>query len=230
MEILIATIEEFKINTVPVVESRRNGRKDSIICKLDGLNLNGTLISSLTGYVKGEFQYGYLKAEVQNDREYLRDYLSVGGNNIELSNEQLIGLSQPNKTAEIQLNFGIPNHIRNIGNRYYINLNLHQQDGLKVIDKNRKAPIEEDFKFQLASNVSLQIPEGFSVQYLPENKKVEWSHGRIETSYENTGTEIIYTKTYVSDFIYLAPKEFEEWNSFLQEFAEINQETIIITN
>ena len=93
----------------------------------------------------------------------------------------------------------------------------------------RTAPIEEDFKFILKSQVRLEIPEGFNPSFIPADKNIPWKNGLLESQYQVEGNQIIYTKKYISDFLILNHAEFADWNEFLQKLTEINQENVILT-
>ena len=200
-----------------------------IECELNGNDLVGVFSSNLTGYLKEKLQYDIIKAEVKKEKEYLRDHVAIGENNIEIEAEKITGLLEPSSSGKIDFNFTMPNYSRSIGNKYYINLNLHKLKVGESLDSDeRSAPLEEDFKYLKKSKVSLKIPDGYEISYVPENRKVEWSSGFIETTYEIEDNSISYHKTYQSDFLMLGTSDFSEWNGFLSDLSEINQENIIL--
>jgi hypothetical protein len=221
--------DQYEINKVPVIGAEKSIRKDLIHCSLNENDLTGSFESELTGYMKEQFQYSKLKAEVRKEEEFLRDHISIGENSISIMNEKLIGLDDQSNRGKVHFKFNMPNYCRAIGEKYYINLNLYKQKiGEKLEVTKRIAPVEEDFKYLLNSEVIFDIPEGYKVSFLPENKRKEWKYGLVETRYENKEGRIYYYKVYKSDFLLLQHPDFVEWNQFIDDFSEVNQETIIL--
>lgn len=219
----------FEISKVPVIEAKKSVRNDRIICRVDQNDLNGSFSGALTGYMRENFQYDKLKAEVKKDEEFLRDHISIGENNIQILNEKLKGIANQSDTGKIHFEFNMPNYCRTIGNKYYINLNLYKQKAGEKIDIDKRvAPMEEEFKYFLNTNIVLDIPDGYKVSYIPENKRKEWNYGYVETMYENKNGSISYYKIYKSDFLLLERSDFAAWNQFLDELSEIGQETVIL--
>lgn len=221
--------DDYQIMRVPTSDHANNIREDNFEVNLTNNDLSGSFDSRLTGYVKNDLEFSQLKAEIRSENEYLRDYFLIGDNNIDIFNESFQGMGNSSEMAEVDFSFTLPSYSRNIGNKIYLNLNLYRQlPGDKVDTLNRKSLVEEKYKYVHTSSVTFQIPENFEISYFPENRNYKWDHGEISASYQIKDNSIIYTKKYISDFLYLGKENFSGWNELLDLISTINQESIIL--
>lgn len=221
--------DHFEVKEVPVIEAENNSRTDSIACTVKDNNLLGNYSGALTGYLKEDFQYNTLKSKIQKNQEFLMEQVAIGENSIQITNQKTAGLDKQNGSGTINFEFNMPNYCRSIGDKYYINLNLHKNIvGEKINIEKRQAPIEENFKYTLNSNTTFTIPAGYALEHIPNNRKEVWTHGYIESIYSITDDVITYKKTYHSNYLLLAKSQFSEWNQFQEIVSDIGQDTIIL--
>ncbi|MBB3699488.1 DUF3857 domain-containing protein [Flammeovirga yaeyamensis] len=228
-EALIGKGATYEIKVVPEISAEKNVRIDSAHITLDGTDLKGNYTTQLTGYAKEEYYASTFKSELKNETKGFRDFIDIGKNNVSFSSENVDGFSKGEKVGRINFEFQLPNYCRNVSNRFYINLNLHKlKIGEKLDVEKRIHSYEEEYKRQFSSIVTFDIPEGYELSYLPKGTSKSCSFGSITTEYQIKDQTIVYSRNFTSDYLLLSPSDFAEWNSFVKEVSEINQENIII--
>ncbi|MBB6462607.1 transglutaminase-like domain-containing protein [Flammeovirga kamogawensis] len=220
---------KYEIIKVPELSANNNSRTDSIWCSINDTNLEGHFTSSFKGYFKEDYLINDYKSDIRKDKQGLRDFLSIGKNNIKIDSIRKEGFSDKELQGIVHLKFEVPSYSRKISNKYYVNLNIHKPKGNEKLDEEtRTAPFEKEYKYTLSSTTVLTIPKGYTVHFVPENKLKECTYGAVETVYDLKDNKVIYTKTFVSDFLLLQPASFSKWNQFMDEVSEINQENVIL--
>ncbi|NME72047.1 DUF3857 domain-containing protein [Flammeovirga aprica] len=226
--LLAVNANEYKVEKVPEIDALDNLRSDSVVCELEGRSLKGKFSSSFKGYSKEAFQVQNFKAEISHNKKALRDFIAIGENSVEISNDSTQGFSNLNESGQLYLDFKMPEYAKKVSNRYYVNLNLHKQKVNEKLDEKRTIPFEKKYKETVISKVTLKIPDGFTVSYLPESQTLQHQYGGIETSYELQEDKVIYIKKFTSNFLLMPSEGFAEWNNFMQKVSEINHENIIL--
>jgi hypothetical protein len=221
---------KFEIVKVPETDRTTNQRLDTIRVSLNNQLLQGSLTSTMSGYKKDELESDRLKNQVDKTDDHFEDFLKIGNNNIIFSNVSINGLGVQNKSAITTLKFQLPQYIKTIGDKIYINLNLTKSvPGEKVDVKSRKQQIERKYKYENKLVVTFALPETLTVNYLPKDENLKWNHFGISTHYQLTNNVILFEKTFYSDVLYLQPTDFEEWNTVIQTVSDIEKQTITLS-
>ncbi len=219
----------YQLITVPIVETHQNKRKDVLDLSFAESAVVGSFKSTLTGYHKDNFEIASLRAEIRNESEHLRDFFSIGDNNIKIFDERFAGLGNENDQAEIQFQIDQPNYARFIGDKIYVNLNFHKKlPGERVDTDQRINSMEFEFKHEYTQEVTLQIPEGYSVAFLPNDQDFSNDQMTVQTSYSQNQNTLSMTKTYALKDLLVTKDEFANWNTSLEFLTSVNQESVIL--
>lgn len=74
----------------------------------------------------------------------------------------------------------------------------------------------------------LNIPNGYSIDYFPENISIENEFGKIEISYELKENQLIYRHLILMDFIVLKQSQFKAFNQLIQKIEKQYKESIVL--
>lgn len=219
---------EYKILTVPTIKKSENTIADSTFLTLTGEGINGTIRRTATGYfamrIRGSMQY---ITDKEKDK-YLRNVLSRGNNKFHLGEHQWTDDSSANKIFQ-QANFELKDYAKSLAGEWYVNMNLRKFfEGEEIDYPKRKIPIELDFHHENKYTVSLDIPDGYEVSYIPASKKFENKVWGFTADYKVEGKKLYYTLQFYNQHLMIQPDQFKEWNEVLEHLYPIYRETVVL--
>jgi transglutaminase-like putative cysteine protease len=219
--------QRFRVIKVPVLDKNSNQRLDSIYISSNDRGLTGSVSSELTGYRKDDLEVQALRASLNQDKEYIRDFFKIGNNNIQIENVALHGLGEPDKKGRINFKFFQPGYYKKIGDKMYVNLAINKtMPGEKLDLKVRRHPRTSEYYYSDHSVTIYEIPKGYTVSYLPEDKSGDWPDFGFRSSYKVMDDKIYFTLEVYSSHLNLEKNGFESWNNFIQALSDVNNQTV----
>jgi hypothetical protein len=219
--------KRFEIVKVPVLEGKFNTRIDSVFISSSEKGIVGKVSSELNGYRKDDLEVSSMKASLQQDKEYIRDFFEIGSNNILIHNVSIKGLGDATQPGSIGFEFLQPGYSKSIGDKLYINLAINKSSPGEKIGHTRLQAVEKDYFFNDVTVTVYDIPPGYSVLRIPENKTAEWPEFGFRSSYEVSEGQVLLKREVYSNILYLEKAHFESWNKFIQELADVNNQTVV---
>ncbi len=229
-EALIANgVDEFLIKKVPIIPSDKNSYQD--LSKLTILNgeLLGITNAEVSGYKKRNF---FQDIESLIDTSKIKNYynteLRKGSNKFIIDSIVEKNKYDYDKNFELEFTFKIQNYVKDIGNEIYVNLNLNKPLWNFKIEDDRKNDIDFDFKDQYIFKSSLEIPEGYRVDYIPNNVNMSNEYLSFSILYEVNEDRIIYEHIMSSNFLRLTIAQQKEVNNFIKKAESSYNEVVVL--
>lgn len=227
-EALVSNNNSPKILEVPVVPKEKNLMIDSSYIKLD----NGTIIGQshleLSGLAKVANTYKLINKTSDGEENYLKRLLSKGSNKFFLDQYTTHHVEDLDKPIQVDYNFQIKDYYKSIGNETYINLCLDKSLTNDLI-ANRLTPRENDYKYINKSVTILEIPDGYTISYLPEKSAINSKHFGYSITYELVDNKLFASKEFYVDYLLMYPKDFSEWNETIKQYAQAVRTTVVLT-
>jgi hypothetical protein len=221
---------KFEVVRVPVVEKEINSRIDTLFVSTTDKGIKGKMVSRLTGYRKDDLEVKSMRATLNQDEQYIRDYFNIGNNDIQIQQVALHGFGDQSSPGQIEFEFVQPGYLKKIGDKVYLNLGINKTTpGDKIDIAARLSPIERDYHYHDVTVTIFEIPADYEITYLPTKKSVQWPEFGCTTSYEVKNGKIFFVRELYSNHLYLNRDRFETWNTFIQELGAINNQTIILS-
>ncbi|OSZ78673.1 hypothetical protein CAP35_10610 [Chitinophagaceae bacterium IBVUCB1] len=221
--------ESYKVITIPVTPGTHNLIQDSTHISLAGKALVGNVVINMKGYTAYRLadMMQYRNAGEQEDA--IKSITSRGSNKY-IQKEFDFKVLQDN-AIRVYSNFEIPDYPLQVGKEWYINMNLERSYQNQWIDtKDRTVPMEIDYHSIIRQVVTMEIPKGYHVSYLPPVfEKSADNLLKCKIVYENLGKEVRLIKEFEVKTLYIQPKQFEENNKLIEALRKQYQESIIIT-
>ena len=95
-------------------------------------------------------------------------------------------------------------------------------------DKKREVPLEHDYLDSIQYHYVLNIPEGYTVDYLPEGIKLTNPHVDCTIAYELTGTQIIYKHDFKLKSLVFDTDAQKIVNAFIEKVERQYQEVVVL--
>lgn len=228
-EAMIQNGDNYKLVTVPVVESSENLSHTQIELSLENNLLLGKAQASFNGLARSSFVSMVGDAQNKKRHEILKSILELGNNKFQLKDFKETNFSEKDLPYIIDFDFELDNYAISVGTETYVNLFLEKPYDTFHISDDRNAMVDFDYLFDNRYSISLIIPEGSKVSYHPENLKE--SNSLLDYSIEYTLTD----KHIKLDFrialkkLLLKKEDFQLWKTSMNKLKSHYNESIIIS-
>lgn len=220
---------KYEVKTIPETSKERNVMVDSVAIQLDGEQIVGKGMTSLGGYPKVFGSYALDRAGNDEIKRSVTRLIGKGSNKFYLDDYSLAGVSNRDVRTTIDYSFRIGDYFQKIGDELYVNLNLnkdHYNDFINVAA--RISPKERDYKYEKIDYCELTIPDGYMLEYLPPNARVDGDLIGFETEYRSENGKVQFRKKFYVNYLLMQPHQFERWNDAVKPLSEAYKESIIL--
>ena len=227
---LIEDNEGFKVVLVPENAESLNIDKTRYTLKIENESLTGTANRLFSSESRVAFQNNFTSLGRDSQVEILPRYLASGNSNFNVKNITPFNEDDRENDLVIDFDVSIQKAISEFGGTYYLDI-----DPVKIASKyifdDRKADYFAPIKENLITEISLELPEGFSVSSLPEGLKVTNDLVDIEVLYSVKENAIYYTKNINLKERRIPKDRFDLWNASFQELKNnLTQQITLIKN
>lgn len=216
--------DSFMLVKVPVKDTSINQTLDTVIMDVKDKLLVGKGNATLTGYDALNYYYRTQSMTKEEKEDFFKRYFTKGNNKVQITNSVLANSDRAPIYATY--NFNLPDYIRYNQNELYVNLNLDNDIGLETINGDRKIPLEFRHKTKKTNVVILNIPEGYKIDYIPENVQNGNEIIGYNNHYEVKDNKIILSAGFYINTLLLQPKDFEKYNKILTEQVKANKQVV----
>ena len=228
-EALVSYKDKFKIIKVPIVDAKENLVVDENEIQLKDGQIVGNSKTKMIGYPKIDI---YNRLENLNSKIKTKEFYNVnlkkGNNKFLITDFNENNKYDYDKEFIIEYNFKIDNYAKQLGNEIYVNLNLNPYASDYKVKKNRKRPIEYDYKRVFENRTTLLIPNGFEVDYIPESKAFKDDLLQCAITYKIVGNSIIYHQIVTQDYLVLNLAQQKLVNETIKKIEKYYKEIIVL--
>ncbi|MCC7223585.1 MAG: DUF3857 domain-containing protein [Chitinophagales bacterium] len=221
--------DRYEILTVPIIDKENNRSQENIRLRIEDKTLKGKAELELMGYKKTFMEYDRLKAQADKDPLFFSRRLQKGSNKFGIEQINDNGFFDPNKAIRINYDFVIPDYVKQAGNKLYVNLSLDRKYKSAEMDlKKRKTDRESEYKYVENNQTTLDIPEGYTVEYLPPNSHYDGDLFGYSVSYRQKDKTIEMEQKIYINFLILKRDHFAEWNKMIRQLTNAYQESAVL--
>ncbi|MBC8173374.1 MAG: DUF3857 domain-containing protein [Chitinophagales bacterium] len=226
----LINIEEgaYEIAVVPEVAPEKNTMTEHVSLHLNGNKITGTATDSYSGYYKSRMYRRISGVKADEYTKYLVGTYSLGNNTFLLDTFYTQNLNDRDQNLIANYTFNLRDYSSTSGDEIYINLNLDKIFQNDKIEDDRKMPIEKEFKSQVEKIISVEIPAGYQVDYLPPDASYQHPLFGFTMKYEKTDTEATMQLMITSNHLLLQKDHFQDWNKMITELNKAYSEVVIL--
>jgi len=221
---------KFEIVKIPTVDYKNNVEIDNAILKIQNNLLIGTGKIQLNGYNHFDFGDNIKNNPYQKVKDIFKANFSKGNNKFILDTLIVNNYSDRNNALTVDYSFSIPDYIFVNGNNIFVNLNLIKKSYHKPIQiENRQCGLFFEFKEFSKSYYELEIPDGYVVEFVPENiSEINELFG-FSIKYRVSENKIIFEKEIFTNFLLLPFDKLELWNETMKKLYISQNKSILLT-
>lgn len=220
---------KFEILKVPIMDTDKNEFVDSTYLSINNNMINGNGYLTARGYEKIMTARRLLNYESKERQDLLLNLLRKGNNKFRVDSSSFDNLGDRDKDLGIRYKFEINDYLQKNGNDVYINMQLEKEYQNDLIEADREAPREFEYK-NINKNVNvLEIPKGYKVSYLPTNSSYSDPMFGFKINYEVKNNTILYRSYVYINTLLLNKDDFDRWNKMIRQLTKAYNETVILT-
>ncbi|TYA57994.1 DUF3858 domain-containing protein [Formosa maritima] len=221
---------------------RRDGSSDWINLSVQepskeivSLNIKLNADLSATGKVRNQYT-DYSALNYRNTFEsYSKDDLvkEIESENglLQVSNIEVEDMNVPIKPVLLSYEYDLEEALEKIGDSYYFSPLLFlkiKESPFKL--QSRKYPIDLDFPTSRKYMVNIMLPEGFQVESLPENEKLQFNNTEGEFTYliRENGSMLQLVITLDLNNTLILPANYEQFKQFFELLVNKQAEKIVL--
>jgi hypothetical protein len=202
---------------------------DSTYLTIDNSTIkgNGHLLES--GYAKIITGRQLLNYENKEKKDLLVGLLEKGNNKFRVDTSSVENLENRDKDLGIRYKFEINDYLQKNSNDVYINMQLEKEYQNDLLEPDREAPREFEYKILNKDINILQIPKGYKVSYLPANSSYSDPMFGFKISYQTEGNIIVYHSYVYVNTLMINPPDFDKWNKMIRQLTKAYNATVTLT-
>lgn len=219
---------KFRIETVPIMPPKTNSYIESATLNIKENQLIGTGETTVSGYYKIDF-YNQLESNTSEKelKKYYTRKLRKGSNKFLIDNFKEINKYSYDDDFKVNYQFNINDYAQRLGDEIYVNLNLNRDITYFKSEVDRENDVEVKYKSYYEFHNTLEIPENYTVGYLPENYELNNDYFNCSISYKQENNKIIYTQKLTMDYLTLTPDEQKTVNDAIKKIEKQFKETVV---
>jgi len=220
--------DNFKIINVPVISSEKNSTKGKINFEFKNEQIKGKADFKFDGFVKSNLLAQYRTTTEKND--FLKMYLSRFIQNITTTNIAITKDDLTETPMEIKYDFSLDKWAKHLDNQIIFKPILFFPFSDSRIDtEKRNAPVEYDYKKSYDFDYEFTIPDGFKVDFMPENFETSNELIQAKITYTISGNKISINQKMAINILLLEKPNFEIWNSTIKMMTKQYNQNIILS-
>lgn len=220
----------YELVMVPVVSMKENAMSDTLVCTLEGNNLNVSNTSYYSGLPAGRV-YNHLMYLTETEKEdYAKSVVKTVSNNAILR-KHFVPEKSKIKTQPFKLDYTLPDYAKEAGKEKYVNLFLVKEWlNESITDAGRIAPVDYKYNFSNVSVYQFITPEGYSLDYVPADSRYDHPHFFYRIRYEKTTQGVNCIHEYGTNFpdLLMRKEDFESWNQMIKKLSLSYKESVVL--
>lgn len=219
----------YEIKEVPIMDPKTNSYVEHTELNISDDELHGKSKTQLSGYYKRDV---FVQLEDEDTplklKEYYNRKLRKGNNKFLIDTFTETNKYEYDKDFIVDHTFRINDYIKNLGDEIYVNLNLSQDITYFKTEDDREYDKEMKYKSYYDYQTALVIPEGYTIDYLPENFSLHNDFFDFDITYTQKENRIIYSHQLEMKFLSLNPEQQKEVNAAIKKSEKNFKEVVVL--
>jgi hypothetical protein len=225
---------DYKIVKIPEEPSSRSVTTMNTTMNLSYNDVNGSTSKQYTGYPAWEIgdALAYIRRKEEKD-ELVRSLAAIGNHKFLLKRYDINASGSGDKEVSLNADYTLGGYVQQVKKDYFVNMNVNRPFlDLRVTEEDRNVAAYHPHKEIIRETVTLNIPDGYRVTYLPKAAKGSvdglWNYSFTYTSDPKSKT-VTLKKVYELKTMKIDPAQFAANNKLVDGLKEQYKETVVLT-
>ena len=203
--------KETQVARLPVLRPELNTVRRTAKFQLqpDGV-LRGEVVESRFGDASEDTRYLYSYGDDKQRRARLDQMLGHDLTSFEVKDLKVEGEGHLNEDLKTSFSLTADRYARNAGPLLMVRPRVYGSEGLALDRKARHVPIDLKETRLVQDDFSIELPEGYVLDELPEPVKLDLGFAAYESTNQLTGNILHYMRTYTVRDVSLAPERYPD--------------------
>jgi hypothetical protein len=190
--------------------------------------LAGEVIEDRTGYHALRQRYVFKAANEQQRSKYVENFLNQSLKQFSLQNPQVQGLETRGKLT-LKYVFTTASYAQKMGQLMLVRPRVVGEKDLGLdFTKPRLYPVELHGSSKESDTYEIELPEGYTVDDVPDPVKVDFGFASYQSKTEITGQKITYHREYVVRAVEIDPEKFAQLKAFEGRIGADERATVVL--
>lgn len=227
-EVLISNGDTYKIIRVPVVPAENNEAEGVIKLSLDKEKISGSGSINYRGYSRSNILSQLGDASGKTRFEMIKSLVLMGSNKFYLKDYTESNVSDRDKPYQVNFNFELDDYAIQVDKELYINLFMDRAYEKLTLEPDRVTAYDLDYLSAYNTTYNLQIPQNYSVKYLPENFSLDNAVMKADFKYTNSGGIVSLAAKIELKKLLLEKADFALWTETIKKLKSAYTQTLIL--
>jgi hypothetical protein len=225
---LVGNGDDFSLETIPVVEVEKNRIIERVNIQLEESAIRGSGQAIYSGYPDFRMSRRLIGTHGDNMENVLASILELGNNKFQIDEYSIKDLHERDLPLQIDYTMILPDYAKTIAGEQYVNLHLDRRLQFGDVDLDRQRDLEFENRYEHIHEVSMDIPESWTVTYLPENSSWESDDFSFKVEYRQEENQVIMNRKIRINTLLLETEDFSAWNEMIEELAAAYSEVVVL--
>ncbi|MFT5723226.1 MAG: hypothetical protein ACI9JN_000335 [Bacteroidia bacterium] len=217
----------YKIVEVPEGDKQFSQLLDTAWISVEGKKIVGRGRMVKTGYYRNYSTYRLVGKNEKEELQYFKSVLEKGSNKFTLKSYELQNLADIYKPLDVTYTFEVDDYNQSYEDEVYVDMNLYTSIGTKI-EEDRALPVAYTFKKSHHETYILEIPDGYEVDYVPEDFDKTYGDFHYSITYTVQNNTVIYNILLDRDVVIMGVDQFEGWNDLCAGLIKMFSETVVL--
>ncbi|HEX4375000.1 MAG TPA: transglutaminase-like domain-containing protein [Puia sp.] len=227
-QVLIEDGDNYMLDRIPEFPADKNKIESNLKLKISDGALTGTCNSIYNGEAKISIVGAFNAIRSDTKKDELESFLKSDNSNVVISNIHEPVWGDRQKPLQISYDIKVNNQVTKAANELYINPDWKKELASFDFDSTRKNDYEFDHKICINTQIEIAVPDGYKIDYLPENVSKKMPDYSFEGSYTNKGNSILYSKKIIINKTIIRKQEFDKWNDFAAAITKFYNDQVVL--
>lgn len=228
-EVLVNIDENnFEVLQMNVPDPAYSFLMDTTYISIEGRKLVGDCQAIIGGYYQQMIQPILMSYPKDKVDKAIGSITEKGNNSFKVLDGEIINLTDREKPTELIFDFEVDNYVTALDNEIYVNMVIERDISFGEIKKNRTSPFEFEFKSSDNYTVILEVPEGYKIKTIPENKSYKSDVVDFSVTYKADGDEVMMTLLLDIKTLMIQPKDFAAWNAYISASKNAMSQSLVL--
>ncbi len=228
-EALISNGDTYKIITVPIVAAENNEDTEVVKLSLDKEKIIGSGSVSYNGYSRSNILSQIGDASGKTRFEMIKSLVLKGSNKFILKDYTEANVADRDKPYQVNFNFELEDYAMQVDKELYISLFMDRVYEKLTLEPDRVTAFDMDYLSAYNTRYDLQVPQNYSVKYLPENFSLDNAVMKADFKYTNTGGVVSLVAKIQLKKLMLEKADFALWAETIKKLKSTYTQTLILT-
>lgn len=225
---LIENGNDFILKKVPKASPETNQEIYQGTFEIKDNDLTAQIKKNISGERASYFLYGFTGMPQDEREDAMLRVLSDGNDNAKVSNVQGFDPNNRDDSIDITYDLVINNVVSNFDDSLYLELDPVRYMSNWKMENDRKHSYQFTHTRSEKKTLQLKLPEGYSIESLPEAISIENEYLTVKASYINNNGMITYESIMTLKKRLIEKENFDLWNNTIEQVKNFYDEQIVL--